>query len=169
MIKKTTQAMPVGAKAKQARARELQAQGYFDQLTPGHAGNPEGRWQATLCIFVLGLVLAYFLTDGPIAAGRFGATGVPILDELVLAATPPVLFGMPMADLALVVFIRGLLITVIAGFLPLVAWLWVEVIDRPMMSPYRTVWGVTIGVALVGFFLKPVFAMIASNFVNLMN
>ncbi len=162
------EARPVGATDKLKRAQKLKAMGYFDTLNPAQQGGTEARWQSTLAIFVLALILAWLLTDGPIRAGRLDDTGIALLDGIVFSPTTPTLLGVPLADFALILLIRGLLIWGAAGFLPLVSWLWAEIIDRPLMNAYRTVWGVTLGLAVIALGLKPVFAMIGSNFAILL-
>ena len=51
-----------------------------------------------------------------------------------------------------------------AGFLPALSWLWAQMIDRPLLSPYRLVWGMTLVVAIAALSLKPLLTMVMANF-----
>jgi hypothetical protein len=154
----------VGARAKIERAKQLEAMGYFDGTAGAKVDTIKERIYSTLAIVALAMGLSWLLTDGLIAQAVFPAVGNPLVDGVLLAPVPPTFIGVPVADLALIVVLRGIILLLAAGFIPLVGWVWAELLDRHDLSPWRTVWGVTLGVAVAILLLKPVFAMIFNNF-----
>lgn len=157
----------VGASAKLKRARKLGAMGMLDinNTNMRHGGSNE-RMYSTLLVIALAAAVAWRLGEGVLKTGGIGKTGVALFDEFVLAPAP-VFMGDTMIDAGITIALRTVLLLLIAGIVPAVSWAWAELIDRPLMSPYRTVWGVTLALMLAGMFLEPIFAMIQSNFVML--
>ncbi len=154
---------PVGAQAKLARARALNNMGAFDPNFRGSfGGSASERVYATIFVVALACIAAWFLGDGPLRAGVFGATGNSFIDEFILAANP-VYIGDPMIDPAIAVVLRAVVLLLVAGIIPALSWMWGEIIDRPQMSPYRIVWGMTIAVLLVALLMKPVFGSLVSS------
>lgn len=157
--------MPIGAKAKQARARQLSALGKLDINSSNKQSGEYDRVYSTLLIMGLAGIVAWRL-EAPIRAGQFGLSGNAFLDEFVLAPAP-VYMGDATIDGIIAMVVRAALIMGLAGIIPALGWMWSELIDRPMMSPYRVVWGMTLGVGVLALLMKPVFSMIMSNFVLL--
>lgn len=156
---------PVGAAAKLARARELNATGAMDMRS--RFGGSSDRIYSTLLVILLAALTAWRLTDGPLKAGAF-KSGVPVIDEMVLAPAP-VYMGDAQMDWGIAIALRAILLLLIAGIIPALSWMWTEILDRPMMSPYRVVWAMTLVVAVIAMFMEPVFGMIMNNFAMLAN
>lgn len=156
---------PVGASAKIARARELNATGMLDVRS--RFGGSSDRIYSTLLVIFLAALAAWRLTEGPLKAGKI-KTGTPLIDEMVLSPTP-VYMGDPQMDWGIAIAIRAILLLLAAGIIPALSWMWTEILDRPLMSPYRVVWGMTLVVVVIAMFMEPVFGAIMSNFAMLAN
>lgn len=157
--------LPVGAKAKQQRARQLAAMGKLDINSSNKQSGEFDRVYSTLLIVALAGIVAWRLNE-PLRAGKFGLSGNAFLDEFILAPAP-VYIGDSAIDGMIAIALRAVLILALAGIIPALSWMWSELVDRPMMSPYRVVWGMTLGVGVMAMLMKPVFGMIMSNFVLL--
>ncbi len=157
----------VGANAKLARARQLNAMGAMN-LKPGvgFSGSAE-RIYSTLLVIFLAAIAAWRLTDGVLKAGGV-KSGVPVIDEMVLAPAP-VYMGDAQIDWGIAIAIRAVLLLLVAGIIPALSWMWTEILDRPLMSPFRVVWAMTLVVAVIALFMEPVFGSIMSNFMMLAN
>lgn len=158
----------VGASAKLARARQLNAMGMLDAKKGSMMGGSMERVYSTLFVIFIAVMAAWRLTDGPIKAGLFGKSGVPFIDEMVMAPAP-VYMGDAQMDWMIAIAIRAVILMLLAGIIPALSWMWTEILDRPLMSPYRVVWGMTIAMVVVAMFMEPVFGMIMSNFALLLN
>lgn len=138
----------VGAREKQRRAQALKGGKASDMIHASRGGGVDHRPMVTvLCILIMAVGLAYFLSVGPWEKGVPFETGINAIDRNLLSATRPNFMGDATIDFGILVFLRGFLLFLAAGFLPLAGLTWMRLIDRPEMSPWRTVWGVGIGIA----------------------
>lgn len=157
----------VGASAKLQRARELNAMGMLN-LKPGTGfGGASERIYSTLLIILLAGLTSWRLSEGPLKTASL-KSGVPVIDEMVLAPAP-VYMGDAQMDWGIAIAIRAVLLLLAAGLIPALSWMWAEILDRPLMSPYRVVWAMTLVVAVIALFMEPVFGSIMGNFMLLAN
>lgn len=155
----------VGASAKLQRARELNAMGMLN-LKPGTGfGGASERMYSTLLIIFLAGLTSWRLSEGPLKTAGL-KSGVPVIDEMVLAPAP-VYMGDVQMDWGIAIAIRAVLLLLVAGIIPALSWMWAEILDRPLMSPYRVVWAMTLVVAVIALFMEPVFGSIMGNFMML--
>lgn len=156
---------PVGAAAKLARARELNATGAMDLRS--RFGGSADRLYSTLLVIFLAALTAWRMGETILKTGNI-KSGVPVIDEMVLAPAP-VYMGDAQIDMGIAIAVRAIILLLIAGVIPALSWMWTEILDRPMMSPYRVVWAMTLVVAVIAMFMEPVFGAIVSNFAMLAN
>lgn len=146
----------VGAKEKITKAKMLR-RGMSDQIsTKGEGDKP---WAATVVlIYVLAAGLAYVLQIGAMKnTGLNWHTGMAGFDKLMFSGGVPSITGDEGQDMIIVPLLRGLIIFLAGGFLPLTTLLWIRAIDRPNMNPFLAFWGVSVGVFFVFFFTKDFF------------
>ena len=157
----------VGAKAKLARARQLNALGMLDVKSGAYMGGAKERIYSTLLtVFLAGLV-AWRLGDGLLKSGTF-KSGIALIDDMVLAPAP-IYIGDTQMDWAIALVIRTCALLAVAGIIPALSWMWAELVNRPMMNPYRIVWAMILVVAVIALFMEPVLDMITSNLALLAN
>lgn len=157
----------VGAQAKIKNARKQRIMGAFSLSPENKVRSAHEHHFVTLFIFAMGVGLAYLLSEGPFRNGYAPSTGHVGIDKLLFSITPPVFIGDPMIDYGIAILIRGLVLTVILGIVPLIGWVWMELLDRPEMSPFRVAWAVSLatGIGLMVFW--PMLAAIFNNFIIL--
>ncbi len=155
----------VGASAKLARVRQLNATGVIDARAGAHVGTSE-RVYTTLFLVFVACLAAWRLGEGPLKSGAFGKTGLDVFDDMVLAPSP-VYIGDAQIDWGIALALRAVVLMLAAGVIPLLSWMWMELLDRPFMSPFRVVWGVTLALVVLAMFMEPVFSILMTNFVML--
>lgn len=157
----------VGAQAKIKNARRQRIMGAFSLSPTNKVHSAYERHFVTLFIIALSIGLAYLLSEGPFRNGHAPLTGHFEADKLLFSMSPPAFIGDGLIDYGIAIFIRGMLLLFLMGVGPLVAWVWMELLDRPEMSPFRVVWAVNIALGIAILVFWPMLTTISANFLLL--
>ena len=142
----------VGAKDKLLRAKMLKTGMTLDEIKSKREGKQaDNPATAIVMIYIISCAVAFFLTQGPWKNGVRVKSGNDDLDSLLFSLGDPSFVGDSTIDAGIQILARGLLLFLAAGFLPLMSLLWIRGLDRTDMDPFRTMWGVTVGLGLFYF------------------
>lgn len=106
-------------------------------------------------IFVMAIAIAYMLTEGPISHGRMTNVrfGMPSLEFLLFSSGRMTVTSSEDIDFAIRVFLRALVIFLLAGFFPFLSLFWYRLLDNNHASPYRVFWAVPVGFFMIIVFM----------------
>lgn len=145
----------VGAKEKIRQAQMLKKGMSMEDIQSKREGKQtDSPAVSIVLIYVLSCAVAYFLMEGPWKNGAPLKIGHSDLDDLFFGAGAAVFSGDRDIDFLITVFFRGLFIFAAGGAMPGLAFLWMRGLDRTNMNPFRTVWGVSVGVVFIYFVFK---------------
>lgn len=115
-------------------------------------------------IYGISVVLAMFLTEGPMKEGLGFHTGNPSFDRTFFGPGLAGLSGDPDTDRGITIFLRGTFLFALGGVLPFCTYLWQKVVDNTRLNIYLAFWGVTLGMALLYYLsrdmLGPIFKQV---------
>jgi hypothetical protein len=159
----------VGAKEKIMKAKMLKHGRLADHIeTKGEGKKPAGP--TVVLIYILAAGLAYVLQIGAMKNnGLPWHTGMTGFDNLMFSSGVPSITGDSAEDEFVVPLLRGLIIFLAAGFLPLLTLLWIRAIDRPNMNPFLAFWGVSVGFFFVFFFTRDFFGPLLMQTLDIMS
>ena len=157
----------VGAKEKLRRAEELKRSMQADNIK-ARGSKKQDITAAVILIYGMSVTLALLLTMGPLSKGGVGFTlPHPYLNRLLLGSNPPALYGDADIDMVLVSIIRGTVLFCFAGIVPFVAKLWNRLRDNIHGNVYVTVWGTSIALPFLFFFVKDFFGPLVMEVVSI--
>ena len=156
----------VGAKEKRLRAALIKSGKNPDEITSKREGRQtDNTLVGVLIIYFLSCGLAWFLSTGLWKSGAPFDTGIGFIDDLMLSANGPAVFGDRDMDFVVLVLLRGLFLFAAAGIAPGLAWFWARLTDNPRLNIYRTCWGVPVGAGFVFFlFMEGVLPLLEEVF-----
>ncbi len=137
----------VGAKEKHEKSLKFKP-GNFTVKSKREGKNPSPIIPLAV-IYGIAVILAMFLTEGPFKEGVGLRTGNGTFDSTFFGPGIPSFTGTPDTDRGIAVFLRGTLLFLLGGFLPLCTYLWQKLVDNARMNVYMGFWGVTLGLALL--------------------
>jgi len=140
----------VGAKEKILKAKKFN-KNYHVQSKKEGKQSPVIPALIVLCLSVL---FAFILTEGALKTGvglRIGNAG---LDKLLFGPGQPSFTGDVDTDYGLAIVLRGIIIFLLGGIIPLCTVMWQKLLDRAQMNVYIAFWGVSIGVGLLYYLVK---------------
>jgi hypothetical protein len=141
----------VGAKEKVLKAKKFN-KNY--QVQSKKEGKPQSPVVPALIVLCISVLFAFILTEGVLKTGvglRIGNAG---LDKLLFGPGQPSLTGDTDTDYGLVIFLRGIVIFILGGIIPLCTLIWQRLIDRAQMNIYVAFWGVSISLGLIYYLIK---------------
>lgn len=151
----------VGAREKRLQAAILKGGQQGQEIQSKREGKGQDPKVTGLLIYGLSCGVATLAaTVGPLKNGANVSTGARFIDDLLNMK----MMGDADMDFIILIFIRGLAICLLGGFLPFMAFFWSRILDKTGMNVYLTVWGVAVGLPLVYFLLlslAPVFTEIS--------
>jgi hypothetical protein len=125
MFSKKPPPPPVGAREKIAHAQALAKKKGFYHIESKREGKPPDVTISVIIIYGMAVVLALLLTQGMLDKGDAPfRLSDPYLHELLLGRHPPAFMGDRDMDTLIAVFIRGTVIFLLAGVMPLLSRLW---------------------------------------------
>ncbi len=149
----------VGYRAIGAAGKREMAEAVRQKSMRGVVMTPSGvesQFVPMAVIFAFCVIFAFLVTEGSlINASGWSPTGLYRIDSWLtgrtLANITGTVTGSTEMDLLLTVFIRGIVLFLVTGILPLVALVGMHVIGKSKLSPVSAFWGATVLMALVFF------------------
>ena len=146
---------PVGGRRIGAKEKRDTA----DRLRHGDAafkskkeGKKQGHSNSVIFVFVISTVLAWLVTEHHLISGPgYHPTGAEYFDDFLAGSGVPDITGEETRDYWILIILRGLFVTLAAGFIPFITWTFVMLTDRVKGNFYLTCWGVTASVLLFGY------------------
>lgn len=158
----------IGAREKREMAAKLwrEQRGVVNSKKEG----PRSSGAASVAVVViLSTVLAWLVTENHLLGGPgYHPTGAEGLDAFLAGSDIPMLVGDEAIDYWILVFLRGIFISIVTGIIPFMTWIFVQLTDSVKGNFYITSWGVTVGVMILGYLgwdmLLPALEQIFSGF-----
>src|SRR5690606_8182635 len=141
----------VGAKEKVLKAKKFN-KNY--QVQSKKEGKPQSPVVPAAIVFCISILFAFILTEGALKTGigfRIGNAG---LDKLLFGPGQPSLTGGEDMDYGLSILLRGIVIFLLAGIIPLFTLMWQRLLDRAHMNVYVAFWGVSVAVGLLYYLIR---------------
>lgn len=140
----------IGAKEKRDTAQRLRDGDLA--VKSKKEGPQQGHLSSVIFVLVISTVLAWFVTERSLITGPgYHPTGAPALDDFLAGSGVPDITGNGAADYWLLIVLRGIFVTLMAGLVPFFTWAFVTITDRVKGNFYITCWGVSATVLLLGY------------------
>ncbi len=160
----------IGAKDKMLAARKARFEG-GDNITSKIEGPQPTESMPIMLIFVASCLLAYILTDNyMVDSSLISPTGIVEIDKMIGGPGVPAVTGMSEIDYGIIIFIRGLFIFILAGIIPLLTRIYINMVDKARTNVLVRVWGTIVTTGLFAFGLTtsiiPLIKEIIDNFIS---
>lgn len=140
----------VGAREKRDKAAQFRPHAY--EIKSKKEGREGSKVVPLAVIYGIAVVFALILTEGVMDQKNIGIhTGNGAFDRMFFGPGIPSIMGSQETDRGIVIFLRGTMIFLAAGVLPLFTWLWQKIADGARMNVYLAFWGVTIGLGMIWY------------------
>ena len=165
-FKKEEKKQYVGAKQKMQAARRSRIEG-GDGGTSKVEGPEPTESLSIMLIFVASCLLAYLISENyMLESALFAPTGIQELDKIIGGAGYLVITGIEGVDIGITVFVRGLLIFILAGIVPFCTKMYVNITDNPKSNTLVRVWGT---IVILFLLVVSTFSFFIPTFNEIMN
>jgi hypothetical protein len=142
----------VGAKEKREKAAQFRPHAF--ELKSKREGQEGSKIVPLAVIYMIAIIFAWILTDGPIKSGLGIHTGNPSFDRLFFGPGDPTLFSSQEVNLGAIVFIRGTFLFLLGGLLPGLTYVFQGLTDGARRNIYLSFWGVTLTTGLAYYLIR---------------
>lgn len=154
----------VGAKEKREQAKQFNSNFKVQSKREGQEAGPT---IPLIIIYGLSVALAFLLSEGPMKSQIGFSSGSEGFDRIFFGPGYPSFTTGADTNRLIAVLLRGGLFFALAGLLPLITYLWQQLLDRARMNLYLAFWGTTVTVALLYYLLKDMIGPLLSNILSI--
>ncbi|MDH3382277.1 MAG: hypothetical protein OEL54_06195 [Flavobacteriaceae bacterium] len=148
----------VGASAKLAAAERMKTSTRMDSNPENAKGQSYSQTIPVVFIFVMSVVLTLLIMESSlISLSSWRPTGIHNLDMLLVGKNIHKFTGNGDLDRLIVAFIRGLVLFLMAAFIPFVSALMTRIGTKGKINPFVACWATIVGIPLVYLLMAEVF------------